>query len=79
MQVLYTRKNRKTKGKIQLCVAFIKRNHPPYDQVKRYWAQCQHGNTSGRYRRKSSAIDNMAHPDKWCDKCAGIVREVKEE
>lgn len=79
MQVIYTRKNRKTRQKIELCVGAIKAPVWPYKQVRRYWAQCQHGNKSFKYRRKSSAIDNMAHPDKWCDKCYRIIKEAKAE
>ena len=72
---IYQRKNRKTKGIIEL--------HHERDLLQDvalwmdwYWCECEHGGKSWKASRKSNAIHDMAHPDEWCKRCAKTVRAL---
>jgi hypothetical protein len=73
MRVVQTRKNRKTGLPVQLCTERITTQQLPYRSYKRWWAQCSHGARGYQYRHKSYAIDEIAHPDRWCGKCEALA------
>jgi hypothetical protein len=68
------RKNRKTKGIVELHVERERYAHAAW--IDWYWCRCVLHNCDEvfKHSRKSDAIRNMAHPDEWCKECEKMLR-----
>jgi len=71
--IIYQRKNRKTRGIIELHHVLLNKELGAAWWMDWYWCECEHNTKTRRTARKSDSLCDMAHPDKWCEKCAVIV------
>jgi len=78
MTAIYQRKNRKTRGTIELHHVIANKVLGAAFWMDLYWCECEHGTQTRRTSRKSSALRDMAHPDEWCVECKAIVDIITE-
>lgn len=76
MGVILERRNHKTGGIVQLHQSKKAGHHGSTQIEKFYWMQCEHGTIGRSSWHKSYVIDSIAHPDRWCDKCAKLARDA---
>lgn len=74
---MYQRKNRKTKGIIEL--RHDRDLHGVALWIDWYWCQCEHGKKTPKVTQKTNAVRDMAHPDRWCEECANIIAMKSKE